>query len=180
MIGTLVDVPRSPRGFEIPEIPATAVATDAPDLAGRRRAVALMAAGLVVALAASGLVATQWRAPAVSEQPAAPAAGIVVTGPESVAVHVSGYDPRESSTWHRHSGLHAVAILSGTLTVYGPDCQAVRYGAGQSFVGGQELHIARNETDEPVQFTETILYPAGMPLETFVVPAGPPGGCEIR
>jgi quercetin dioxygenase-like cupin family protein len=179
MIGTLVDVPRPGRGLDIPEIP-TAVETDEPNVAGRRSAVGLMATGLVFALAAAGLVATQWRSPAVPERPAAWAAGVVIAGPESVAVHLSGYDPHESSTWHRHTGLHAVAILSGTLTVYGPDCQAVRYGPGQSFVGGQDLHMARNETDEPVQFTETILYPAGMPLETFVVPAGPPAGCGIR
>jgi hypothetical protein len=40
--------------------------------------------------------------------------------------------------------------------------------------------MARNETDEPVQFTETILYPAGLPLESFVVAAGPPAGCDVR
>ncbi len=177
MIATPVDVPRPTRRIDIPP---SARDIGQPDIGGRRYAVRLMAAGIALALAAAGLVATQWRSSMVSEQAAPSAAGMVIAGPESVAVHISGYDPRESSTWHRHTGLHAVAVLSGTLTVYGPDCQAVRYGPGQSFVGGQDLHMARNETDEPVQFSETILYPAGMPLETFVVPAGPPAACGIR
>lgn len=191
MIGTLTDVARPARGDDIPQLPATAVEADesvpllsaplGPRAAGRRSSVGLMAAGLVLVLGAAGLVATQWRpAPVPQAIAAAPAAGMVIAGPESVAVHLSGYDPRESSTWHTHTGLHAVAILSGTLTVYGPDCKAVRYGAGQSFVGGQHLHVVRNETDEPVQFTESILYPAGLPMESFVVPAGPPAGCDVR
>lgn len=191
MIGTLTDVARPSRGYDIPQLPATAVEPDAPvpllsgpaerTVAGRRSAVGLMAVGVVLALGAAGLVATEWRpAPVLRAIAAAPAAGMVIAGPESVAVHLSGYEPRESSTWHRHTGLHAVAILSGTLTVYGPDCEAVRYGPGQSFVGGQDLHMARNETDEPVQFTETILYPAGLPLESFVVPANPPAACDVR
>ena len=191
MIGTLTDDARPSREYEVPQLSATAVDADGsvpllsgplePRAAGRRSSVGLMAVGIVLALGAAGLVATQWRpAPVAQATTAAPAAGMVITGPESVAVHLSGYDPRESSTWHTHTGLHAVAILSGTLTVYGPDCAAVRYGAGQSFVGGQELHVARNETDEPVRFTETLLYPAGLPLESFVVPVSPPAGCDVR
>lgn len=188
MIGTLTDVARPSGGYDLPQLPAIALEPDGPvpalsgpRVAGRRSAVGLMAVGVVMALGAAGFVATQLKpAPVPQAIAAAPAAGMVIAGPESVAVHISGYDPRESSTWHKHTGLHAVAILSGTLTVYGPDCEAVRYGAGQSFVGGQNLHMARNETDEPVQFTETILYPAGVPLESFVEPAGPPAGCDVR
>jgi quercetin dioxygenase-like cupin family protein len=182
MIGTLTDVARPSTGSDVPQLPATAADADAVALpvAGRRSSVGLMAAGIVLALGAAGLFATQWRPTPVPPVSAAPAAGMVIAGPESVAVHLSGYDPRESSTWHTHTGLHAVAILSGTLTVYGPDCKPVRYGAGQSFVGGQNVHVARNETDEPVQFTETLLYPAGVPFENFVVPAGPPAGCDVR
>ena len=191
MIGTLTDVARPSRGYDIPQSPATAVEPDGSvsllsgplerRVTGRWSAVGLMAAGVVLSLGAAGLVVNQLRPAAVPRAiAAAPTAGMVIAGPESVAVHVSGYDPRESSTWHTHTGLHAVAILSGTLTVYGPDCEAVRYGAGQSFVGGQNLHMARNETDEPVRFTETILYPAGLPLESFVVPAAPPAACDVR
>jgi quercetin dioxygenase-like cupin family protein len=191
MIDSLTDVARPSTDYDVRQLPAVAVDADgsvpllseAPGrkVIGRRSSVGLMAAGIVLALGAAGLVATQWRpAPVLPATAAAPAAGMVITGPESVAVHVSGFDPHESSTWHTHTGLHAVAILSGTLTVYGPDCVAVRYGAGQSFVGGQNVHVARNETDKPVQFTETILYPAGLPLESFVVPAGPPAGCDVR
>ena len=188
MIGTLTEVARPSRGHLVPELSAIVdedgsvpllVERRQPRIAGGRSSVGLMAAGIVLALGAAALFAT--HRPAVPQPiTPAPAAGLVITGPESVAVHLSGYDPLESSTWHKHTGLHAVAIQSGTLTVYGPDCKAVRYGAGQSFVGGQHLHMVRNETEEPVQLTETILYPAGLPLASFVVPAGPPAGCDVR
>ena len=179
MIGTLTDVARPLRRGQVPQRPATAVEPDGS--VARRAAVGLMAVGVVLVLGAAGLVVTQLKpAPVPQKVAPAPAAGLVLAGPERVAVHLSGYDPHESSAWHKHTGLHAVAIVSGTLTVYGPDCKAVRYGAGQSFVGGQDLHLARNETAEPVQLTETVLYPDGVPLESFVVPAGPPAGCEVR
>lgn len=180
MIGTLTDVARPSLEYDVPQLPATTLEPDLP--AGRRSGVGLMAIGVVLVLAAAGLVSTQLKAAPRPQEvaAAAPAASMVVAGPESVAVHLSGYDPRESSAWHTHTGIHAVVILSGTLTVYGLDCKAVRYGAGQSFVGGRDLHLIRNETDEPVQLTETILYPAGMPLQSFVVPAGPPAGCDVR
>jgi quercetin dioxygenase-like cupin family protein len=99
---------------------------------------------------------------------------------EGVAVYRLGYDPQQSSSWHRHQGTHAVTILSGTLTVYGPDCQAVRYGPGESFVGGGDLHMARNETAEPVDLTETVVLPAGVTADRFVVPATAPAGCDVR
>ena len=47
-------------------------------------------------------------------------------------------------------------------------------------MGGLDVHMARNETDEPVTMTETLLFPAGTPLQKFVVPAGPPAGCDVR
>ena len=132
MIGTLTDVARPSRRPDTPEAAATALVAVPTRPAGRKTAVGLMAAGVAVAVAAVGLFATHPASRTARSETPAPATGIVISGPESVAVHHSGYDPHESSPWHRHSGLHAVAILSGTLTVYGPDCQAVRYGPGQT------------------------------------------------
>lgn len=180
MIGTLTDVARPSRRLDTPEPAVTTLVGVPPRPASRKTAVGLMAAGVAVAVAAAGLLATHTASSTAPTDTAPPATAIVISGPESVAVHHSGYDPHESSSWHRHSGLHAVAILSGTLTIYGPDCQAVRYGAGQTYIGGLDLHMARNETDEPVTMTETLLFPAGTPLQNFVVPAGPPAGCDVR
>ncbi len=188
MIGTLTDVPRPSRRLDAPETAATA-AVAVPPTTAARKPIGLMAAGVAVLVAAIGLFAAHGLtgtapraepAPEAAAPEAAAPAGFLISGAESVAVYQSGYEPRESSSWHRHSGLHAVSITSGTLTIYGPDCKPVRYGPGQSYVGGQGLHMARNESDEPVQMTETVIHPAGVPLQNFVVPAGPPAGCDIR
>ncbi|MDQ3897398.1 MAG: cupin domain-containing protein [Actinomycetota bacterium] len=152
----------------------------------RARAVSMMAAGVALTVAGLGLTASRLgmhparsvEAPATTG--AAPTTAITIDGPQGVAVLRNGYAPQQSSSWHRHSGLHAVVILSGTLTVYGPDCRPVRYGPGQSWVVGRDVHLARNDTDEPVEMTETLLFPAGVPMQDFVVPATAPAGCDVR
>jgi quercetin dioxygenase-like cupin family protein len=44
--------------------------------------------------------------------------GIVLRGPGDVAVVNQVYEPGQTSGWHTHAGLHAVAVLTGELTVY--------------------------------------------------------------
>src|SRR5262249_49724116 len=57
--------------------------------------------------------------------------------------------PGQSFGWHFHREAVAVAISSGTLTLYDgkdPGCTASRYSAGQGFVEpANHIHIARNE-----------------------------------
>lgn len=103
----------------------------------------------------------------------------MIAGTENVEVHMLTYDPHQVTGWHAHTGLHAVAVLAGSLTVYGPDCQAHRYGAGESYVGGLTAHLARNETDEPVRMAVTYVFPAGTAMDGFNIPAPPPGGCAL-
>ena len=188
-MSTTTQVLRAPRPAVAPQ--SVTVLMPSPNRGGspRRTAVGLMAGGLTVVVAALGLVTTTIGgsepapvpAPAAAAvAPSAPATEITISGPDGVAVHRMGYDPHGSSAWHRHSGLHAVAVLSGTLTIYGPDCQARRYAAGESYVGGQGVHLARNETDEHVEMSVTYLFPAGVPLQDFVIPSAPPAGCDVR
>lgn len=100
-------------------------------------------------------------------------------GVGNVQVEVRTYTPDQSSNWHRHSGMHAVAVISGTLTVYGPDCMSRRFAAGEAHVGGQELHLARNETDHPVELMVIYLFPGGQSVDGFTIPAAPPTGCGV-
>lgn len=166
--------------------PSSAVAPQAmAPRTGRRTAIALMAAGLTVSIVAIGLVTTTLLSSGTAPEtapldvPATPTTAITISGTDGVAVHRMGYGPHESSSWHRHSGLHAIAVLSGTLTIVGPDCQPLRFGPGQSYVGGQGVHLARNDTDEPVEMSVTYLFPAGVPLQEFVIPATAPAGCQL-
>jgi quercetin dioxygenase-like cupin family protein len=97
-----------------------------------------------------------------------------------VQVQMQTYVPGQSSDWHRHNGVHALAVVSGTLTIYGPDCVAQRFSAGDAYIGGLGLHLARNETDSPVQMAVTYLFPSGgMSLERSAIPAAPPVGCAV-
>jgi len=150
--------------------------------AGRRSAVRLLAAGTAALVAAAGLgFATVGHphkpgvpAPAPVEQ--ARAANSTVRAEDVVVVDLT-YEPGHSSGWHVHPGLHAVYVLSGSLTVYDAACQAHTYGPGDSYVGGQSPHVARNETDAPLEMVVTAIEVTG--------PAGPgshlpaPAGCPV-
>lgn len=70
---------------------------------------------------------------------------------QKVSVVSQVYEPGQDSGWHAHSGIHAIAVVSGTLTIYDAQCRAQIIEWGRPYVGGQEVHRARNETTEPVQ-----------------------------
>jgi quercetin dioxygenase-like cupin family protein len=86
------------------------------------------------------------------------------------------YEPGHSSGWHVHPGLHAVVVLSGTLTVYDEACRPQDYGPGQVYLGGREPHLARNRGTEAVALVVTYV-----PDVTAQIPGSPvvaPSGCE--
>jgi quercetin dioxygenase-like cupin family protein len=57
--------------------------------------------------------------------------------------------------WHIHRSAVAVAVVSGTLTLYDssdPSCAGQRIGAGQGFMeAANHVHLARNEGKTPVR-----------------------------
>lgn len=118
------------------------------------------------------------KPPVFSSLPGHDVGAMAIDG-ESVEVKMLTYVPNEVTGWHRHTGLHAVAVISGTLTIYGPDCQPSRYSDGQAYVGGREIHLAINETDQPVVMAVTYIYPAESSWEHFLIPASAPGGCSV-
>lgn len=46
---------------------------------------------------------------------------------------------------------------SGTLTVYDGRCHSAMHSAGESYIGGQELHRAKNGTESPVEMAVTFV-----------------------
>jgi quercetin dioxygenase-like cupin family protein len=154
----------------------------------RRSSVLAMTAGLVVfALAAVTLTtATVGRSsPARQEtgtgtRPPARvpvSSGVALGGPQDVAAQMASYAPGQSSGWHSHTGLHAVVVLSGTLTIFDGECRRHTYGPGDSYVGGQEIHLAVNETSAPVEMAVTYLFPTGVSHTGFHLAAAAPPGC---
>lgn len=108
-------------------------------------------AGMLTAAAA-----LTWPSGRISRSPEpAPVALVETVTPADIAVVTMTYEPGQSSGWHTHPGLHAVAVVSGTLTVYGPTCSPLVIGPGESYVGGQELHVTRNEAAVPVEMVVT-------------------------
>ena len=91
----------------------------------------------------------------------------------------SSYAPGQTSGWHRHPGLHLVTVVSGTLTVYVRDCTTATYAPGQSYLGGGEPHLARNETEATLEMAVTYLPRAGQSLDGFRVDEAPPALCPV-
>ena len=148
--------------------------------ASRGASLTLAAIGLAVSLAATSMavsMTTHTPVDAVGSSPAsavavvgaAPTAAadrepsprrIVLDGPGDVAVVLVTYEAGQRSGWHAHAGLHAIAVVSVELTIYSDACTPLRVVPGQPYVGGQELHMARNETSQPVEMIVTYLNPA--------------------
>ncbi len=157
-----------------------------------RKPVALMAAGLLAALGAAALAlfagnganGGNGSAPAsapdsgsasVHASSPRPAPAALALQPSDFAMVAITYDPGQSSGWHVHPGIHAVHILSGSLTVYDESCVARTYGPDESYVGGRDPHLARNETAEPLRLVVTYVEPGNpAPADlSFALPAPP-------
>lgn len=100
--------------------------------------------------------------------------------PHALMPGTSTYAPGQSSGWHRHPGLHLVNVVSGTLTVYDQDCTPETYGARQEYVGGEEPHLARNETAVTLEMAVTYLPRLGHTVAGFRVDEPSPPMCEVE
>lgn len=131
----------------------------------------LMVAGAF--LLTSAFAATALGRSVNKRAPVVAASGFTIGGPNDVSVVNQVYAVGESSGWHRHTGIHAVAVLSGTLTVYDGGCQPQLVVPGRPYVGGQELHLARNERTTPVEMVVTYMSAAGATSSTVRAAADP-------
>ena len=145
--------------------------TDVVKLARRRWSAFVMVSGLLLVLIAGGLLATVGSRTAVEPDPA-------LTPFPMVGTVTSSYGPGHTSGWHVHPGVHSVVVLSGTLTIYDDNCIRTDYGPGQSYLGGETPHVARNEMLEVLDVAITFVYRAPAESPGQAVPA--PTGCELR
>ena len=78
--------------------------------------------------------------------------------------------PGGSTGWHHHPGVVMVAVDSGSVTEYDPECNPTVIDAGKGFTeSNSEVHLVRNEGE-----VKAVLY------ATFLIPsATPPGGQTI-
>ena len=140
-------------------------------------AMTLVPLTITVAIGAGGIGTEPSVASVPLHMPAANPAQVVLNGPSDVVVVTQVYDAAQTSSWHAHAGINAVAVLSGELAIYGADCVRQSVVPGQPYVGGQELHLARNETDRAVEMIVTYLNPARPAPDRGQQPAPP--NCAI-
>ena len=106
---------------------------------------------------------------------------IHVNKPGDVVVAKATVPPGASFGWHSHRAAVAVAVKTGTLTLYDgadPSCTPQRYSAGQGFVEQRNhVHLARNEGNKQVVVLVTYLgLKHGVNPD---VPAKNPGNCPF-
>ena len=104
---------------------------------------------------------------------------ITVKKPADVIVVKVKVPPGGTFGWHSHPSAVAVAITSGTLTLYDsnyPACSPKRFSRGQGFVEPRNhVHLARNEGTTPVTLYATYI---GIPHGANPnVPASQPPNC---
>lgn len=126
----------------------------------RPRTVSALIVGGIAALAVSATALALPSAGGDRNVAALPAHPHTITlSSQDVSIVNQVYEPGQDSGWHAHSGIHAVAVLSGTLTVYDGQCRVQRVEPDRPYVGGQDVHRVRNETAEPVEMVVTYLAP---------------------
>jgi quercetin dioxygenase-like cupin family protein len=171
--------------------PAATHGTHVNERPGRSSALGLMAGGLAVLVLAGGLLATvpqgaghhhtRTTATRTTAAPSTATTGVpgalTIQSTGDITVLNMTYEPGQSSGWHRHRGIHAVAVISGQLTVYDQNCVAHTYGPGDAYIGGQLPHLVRNEGGEPATMVVTYVNPIG-PAPAQVAPTTAP--CDVR
>lgn len=112
-----------------------------------------------------------------SSQGARTSGGGAQPGPAlAVTVQRATYAPGQSSGWHSHPGIHSVVVLSGTLTVV-EACASRTFGPGDTYIGGQQNHLATNDGTEPVEMMVVYSTTADGPSD-YALPADAPAGCS--
>ncbi len=141
----------------------------------------LGAAPAVVGLRPGGSPQPQsWLEPRTVPWAVADASTVRTSGPAELVVQTMTYVPGQTSGWHSHPGLHLVSVVSGTLTVYGPDCQARSYGPGEPYIGGDRVHLARNEGEVPVEMGVIYLTTPGQSIAGFRLSHQAPATCSVQ
>ena len=91
------------------------------------------------------------------------------------------WQPGGTTGWHTHLGHTLIIVTAGTVTQYqahDPTCTPAVYTAGMTFVdlGGDHVHIVRNEGTVQAQVVAIRLIPAGQPGR---IDAPDPGNCHF-
>jgi quercetin dioxygenase-like cupin family protein len=90
--------------------------------------------------------------------------------PADVHVQEARFQPGDTVDWHNHPGFALIAVKSGTMTFYDPDCTAHRIGPGQAIVESGGPTKTANEGTTEALFYVTYVVPKGSPRTVPTVP----------
>lgn len=143
-----------------------------------RPGVALTATGLVAAIAAAlGLVVAVDRGGAPASNPRSTLLDRNTVAKTATELMLT-YAPGQTSGWHVHPGVHEVTVLSGSLTIYGEDCQRRAYGPGDRYVGGPDRHMALNDSAERLEMAVRWIFATEALPEAVTIPSAAPLPCD--
>jgi quercetin dioxygenase-like cupin family protein len=91
--------------------------------------------------------------------------------PADVHVQEAKFQPGDVVDWHNHPGFALIAVKSGTMSFYDPDCTRHLIGPGEAFVESGGPTKAVNEGSVEALFYVTYVVPQGSPR---IVPTDPP------
>jgi quercetin dioxygenase-like cupin family protein len=91
--------------------------------------------------------------------------------PVDVHFQEARFAPGDVVDWHNHPGFALIAVKSGTMTFYDPDCTAHTVGPGQAFVESGGPTKAVNQGSREALFYVSYVVPQGGPR---TVPTDPP------
>ena len=145
----------------------------------RRTAILAVVGGLACLASSTGIALAAHSAPVPRHDGPQPAAVAPPPAPlPNVGTASETYEPGHTSGWHVHPGVHSVVVLSGTLTIYDERCVRTDYGPGETYLGGNAPHLARNERADDLNVAITYVYsPTSGAPDT---PVAAPAGCDVR
>jgi hypothetical protein len=91
--------------------------------------------------------------------------------PADVHVQEARFQPGDLVDWHNHPGFALIAVKSGTMSFYDPDCTRHVIGPSEAFVEAGGPTKAVNESSADALFYVTYVVPQGSPR---IVPTDPP------
>lgn len=145
---------------------------------GSRWVLPSIISGLVLIACSAGIALAATPTPTTPARRVAPVGGVPAVPSPSITTASITYPPGHSSGWHVHPGVHSVVVLAGTLTMYDEHCVRTDYGPGETYLGGNAPHLARNEGTDDVSAAVTYVY--RVPGEGHGSAVADPADCDVR
>lgn len=87
-------------------------------------------------------------------------------GPSTSSIQDFSLLPGGHNGWHSHPGMVVVVLLSGSITWYDHNCNAIDYKAGDAWMEGDQIHAFKVTSTTPLHAMAYFLTAQGVPART--------------